>query len=78
MTPQEIVAYKTKWMINNQPVFVDIHSDLRRAAKQWCKQLAKHEWHFSKNTSVYQDTFFFENANVAAQFEHDFAKWVIR
>jgi hypothetical protein len=73
MTPQERFDYKTKWMqTSSNPI--KIHSDLEFAAKQWCKtNLEQHQWHFSKYTDVYEDTFYFESADHARKFDNEIA-----
>jgi hypothetical protein len=72
MTPQEIFEYKTKWMeISSNPV--EVHSDREFDAKQWCKKnLEQHQWHFSKYTDVYEDTFYFETVESKDIFEKEF------
>jgi hypothetical protein len=77
MTPQQIAAYKQRWMMNDG-YSVSIHSDLRDRAKTWCKQLRKEEWDMRQYTNVYEDTFFFEKLNVGQQFEEEFYRWVVR
>jgi hypothetical protein len=73
MTPVEIAEYKQRWMPGYA---VRLHSDLRTAGKDWCKQLHKYEWAHKKWTDVYEDTFYFESPYVGQNFEHDFATWV--
>lgn len=73
MTPVEIFEYKQKWLPGYA---VKIHSDLRRAAKDWCKQLDKTEWSHKEYTDVYQDTFYFEKIIVAQNFEVEFIDWI--
>lgn len=78
MTPIEIAEYKNKWMRagNNHPI--DIHSDLRSKAVDYCKvQLLKHQWKHQKYTDVYQDTFYFEHHQDANSFSKYFKDWVI-
>lgn len=78
MTPQELNEYKMQWMrVANHPV--RIHSDLDVEGKDWCRRnLGRHEWSFQSWTDVYEHTFYFENAGVSQQFEHDFKQWVQR
>ena len=78
MTPQELNEYKMHWMrVANHPV--RIHSDLDVEGKDWCRRnLERHEWSFQSWTDVYEHTFYFENAGVSQQFEHDFKQWVQR
>jgi hypothetical protein len=72
MTPQERFDYKTKWMQANSNL-VKIHSDHEFDAKQWCKKnLEQHQWGFSKYTSVYEDTFYFETIDMKLQFKKEF------
>lgn len=72
MTPQERFDYKTKWMQNSSNA-VKIHSDLEFDAKQWCKKnLEQHQWHFSKYTAVYEDTFYFEDEVTQKEFKKEF------
>ena len=72
MSPQERFEYKTKWMQNNSNP-VEVHSDREFDAKQWCKKnLEQHQWHFSKYTDVYEDTFYFETEEMQYQFEKSF------
>lgn len=75
MTPQQITDYKRQWKMGDHYV-VRIHSDLRSVAKEWCKQLDKHQWDFKSFTNVYEDTFFFEDQNVSQQFEEEFIEWI--
>lgn len=72
MTPQDRFDYKLQWMkLNSNPVIV--HSDNEFNAKQWCKtNLEQHQWHFSKYTDVYQDTFYFESADICKLFWKEF------
>jgi len=75
MTPQEIFEYKQKWLPGNT---VTIHSDLRSQAVDWVKQnLSKHQWHYSKLSGIYEDTFWFESQEHADQFIEKFRKWCI-
>jgi len=76
MTPQEIFEYKQKWMqaVNNT---VRIHSDLRLSAKDYCRSnIHKSQWSQKEYTAVYEDTFFFENADDAEKFRIHFKKWL--
>lgn len=75
MTPQERFDYKLRWMhLNSNPV--EIHSDLEFEGKQWCKKnLEHHQWHFSKYTAVYEDTFYFETEEMQRSFEEEFEQW---
>ena len=77
MTPQEISAYKTRWMMTGGYA-VSVHSDLRDRCTQWCKQLRKEEWDAKKFTDVYEDTFYFESMLVGQQFEEEFYRWVVQ
>lgn len=65
MTPQQISDYKRRWMPGTE---VTVHSDLQSQAKEWCKQLEKHRYHFKKWTNVYEHTFCFENEITASRF----------
>jgi hypothetical protein len=68
MTPLEIVDYKAQWLKHAH--VVKTHSDWDWSAKRWCKQnLKQHQWHFSKYTDVYEDTFFFETKEMKDNFE---------
>jgi len=72
MTPQEQFDYKLKWMGLNSN-FVKIHSDHEFDAKQWCKNnLEQHQWHFSKYTDMYEDTFYFEDEYIQNKFKEEF------
>lgn len=72
MTPQEISAYKIKWMPG---VSVRLHSDLTDQAKTWCKrQLDKQCWSCTIWTAPYEHTFHFEDALVAQNFKMEFNK----
>jgi hypothetical protein len=75
MTPQEIFEYKQRWMRNGgHPV--RLHSDLDVEGKTWCRRtLERHQWSFLAHTDVYEHTFYFEDQNIAQQFEHEFGKW---
>jgi hypothetical protein len=78
MNPLEIAEHKMRWMrAANHPV--RIHSDLDVAGKDWCRRnLERQEWSFQSWTDVYEHTFYFENATVSQQFEHEFKDWIQR
>lgn len=65
MTPQEITDYKRRWMPG---IMVEVHSDLRTSAKDYCKQLDKHRYHIKENTEPYKDVYCFENDNTVSRF----------
>lgn len=76
MTPQEIFEYKRRWMMKD-PYVVRIDSNLDIEGKQWCrKTIERHQWSFVKYTDLYEHTFFFEDAYIGQQFEHEFIRWV--
>ena len=69
MTPQEIFEYKLRWHKISSNI-VKVHSDLEFDAKRWCKtNLKQHQWDFSKYTAAYEDTFYFETAEMKDNFE---------
>lgn len=69
MTPIEIFEYKLRWHKTSSNV-VKVHSDLEYESKRWCKlNLKHHQWDFSKYTAVYEDTFYFETADMKDNFE---------
>jgi hypothetical protein len=72
MRPLEITDYKNKWLPGH---CVRIHSDLRGAARDWCKQLDRHTWHHKKWTDVYEDTFLFEDQRISQVFAEEFIPW---
>jgi hypothetical protein len=68
LTPQQITDYKQKWM-SNCPFIVELHSDYRSRAKDWCKRvLMKQQYVLKEYTAVYEDTWFFENQKDANDF----------
>lgn len=68
LTPQQITDYKKKWM-SNCPFIVELHSDYRSLANDWCKgSLLKQQYVVKKYTDVYEDTWFFENEQDAKNF----------
>lgn len=72
MTPQERFDYKLRWMELNSNS-VKVHSDSEFDAKRWCKtNLDQHQWHFTKYTAVYEDTFHFESSVTCKLFEKEF------
>ena len=72
MTPVEIHEYKMKWM-KKESNPVNIHSDYRRKAIDYCKtQLHKKQWVIKEYTDVYQDTFYFEHHQDARSFKNYF------
>jgi hypothetical protein len=76
MTPQEIFEYKQRWYPGQS---VTVHSDLRSKCKQWCKNnVQSHKWKMAKDTNVYEDTFFFEDAQTKDLFMGQFREWCDR
>lgn len=68
LTPQQIADYKQKWM-SNHPFAVELHSDYRSLANDWCKGLLlKQQYVLKKYTNVYEDTWFFETEQDANDF----------
>jgi hypothetical protein len=68
MSPLEKFDYKRQWMAT-QPTAVVVHSDNRRKCIDWCKKnLPSHMWVHRPYTDVYQDTFYFEDAEDAKNF----------
>jgi hypothetical protein len=66
MTPLEIHEYKNRWMPGHS---VEIHSDKRDSAVQWCKSnLEKHQWKCTKWSDVYSSRFDFEHEKDASKF----------
>ena len=77
MTPLEIADHKRRWMSSGDNNPVNIHSDLREQAKDYCKtKMDQSQWIHRKHTDVFEDTFFFEleeNAEAfRSEFEHDY------
>lgn len=69
MTPQEIFEYKLRWHKISSNI-VKVHSDLEFDAKRWCRaNLKQHQWDYSKFTDMYEDTFYFETAEMKDNFE---------
>ena len=72
MTPVEIFEYKLKW----KPGYtVRLHSDLESKGKEWCKQLDRKDWDFSKWTNVYEHTFHFQWMKDANMFKSVFFEY---
>ena len=77
MKPVEIAERKQRWMREGGHS-VQIHSDLRHQALDYCKiQMFKQQWVHRKYTDVYEDTFFFEQLLDAKAFAYYFKEWVI-
>lgn len=69
MTPQEITDYKRRWMPG---IMVEVHSDLRNEAKDYCKKLEKHRYHIKTDVEPYKDVYCFENDLAVERFLKEF------
>ena len=76
MTPLEIFEYKHKWLKTCNSIF-SIDEYLEYPAKSWCRfNLKPHQWHFSKYTDVYEDTFYFETEELLKRFKMEFVNGI--
>lgn len=71
MLPLEIFDHKHRWL--RDPFIVDLHSDYRMAAKDWCKaNVPKQSWEVNTFTEVYGDRWYFEHLEDSEKFIKEF------
>jgi len=75
MLPYDIFAYKMKW--KPKAIIVDLHSDLKNDAVEWCKKRLKQwEWDMKEYTYVYSHTFYFKKEEDAESFRTVYRDWI--